>query len=125
QKMEAEREQEKKDRAESQSRYERENLKAQLKQAREDNDWDKVDEISDKLLDLKVAEKAPQAAVKAQPIDPEVQRDFTEFADRNPWVKTDKKLAKLFAVQLKNVMDAGAADSIPEAMETAKKMLRS
>jgi hypothetical protein len=100
-------------------------LRAQMRQAREDGDWDKVDEITDQLFDLKVAEKTPPVAAKtAPPVDPEVQRDFLEFTARNPWVKTDQRLAKIFAVELKNVMEAGIAESYPEAFEEARDRMR-
>lgn len=121
-----EREAEKKERAELNSKFERDQLKAQLRQAREDQDWDKVDELADKILDLRVAEKvAPQPAATAPAIDPEVKRDFLEFQGRNSWLTPGTRLAKLFAVQLESVMRAGAYDSNIDAMEVAKKMLKS
>lgn len=122
--MEKERAEEKRQNEENRSRYERESLKAQLKQARDDNDWDKVDEISDKLLDLKVTEKAAPAAKAATAIDPDVQRDFNLFSSQNPWLKPGTRLGKLFAAQLESVMKAGAADGPLDAMETAKKMTK-
>lgn len=119
-----ERAEEKRQNEENRTNYERANLKAQLKQARDDNDWDKVDEISDKLLDIKVAEKAPAKTPAAQTIDPEVRRDFDAFSAQNPWLTPGSRLGKLFAAHLETVMRAGAADNYLDAMETAKKMLK-
>jgi hypothetical protein len=101
----------------------REQLRLEMRAAREDGDWDKVDALTEKLLDLRVAEK-PKPAPGPVPIDPEVQRDYNEFAKRNPWLNTDKRLTKVFAIQLKGIMDTGAADSIPEAFEDAKDLVK-
>jgi hypothetical protein len=95
----------------------RETLRMELKQAREADDWDRVDEITDKMLDLKVS---TAAAPKAPAIDPHVQETFQTFAAGNKWLTTDKKLAANFAIELKGVVDANAAPDMTTAMEIAK-----
>ena len=109
--------------AESKRNFERSSLQLELRQARDNNDWDKADEIAGKLLDLKLAEK-PKAVPPPQAIDPEIQRDFLEFQGRNPWLKTDKRLAQVFGVQLKGIMETGGFDSIPDALESARDMVK-
>ena len=103
--------------------FERSSLQLDLRQARENSDWDKVDEIANKLLDLKLAEK-PKAVSPTQTIDPEVQRDYMEFESRNPWIKTDKRLAQNFAVELKAIMDVNPGTPVADALDMARDRTR-
>lgn len=104
-----------KDEAEGEARKHlaRESLLLELKQARENNDWDRAFEINEKLVDLKIEEKAaPKPAVP--PADAETIKTFTAFIERNPVLKTDTKLQKFLAREVKLILDSGTADNDTE-----------
>jgi hypothetical protein len=111
------------DEAASRVEFQKQSLQLELRQARENNDWDKADEIAGKLLDLKLAEK-PKAVPSAQPVDPQVQQDFLAFQERNAWIKTDQRLARIFGIQLKSVMEMDPTTPVPEALEQARDMTK-
>jgi hypothetical protein len=118
-----ERDTEKQERAAAETRLARETMKLELRSAREANDWDRVDELTEKMFDLKIAEKA--APKPAQPtVDPEIQRSFTEFVNSNAWIKDDKFLARKFTQELKLIVDSKTADSMEEAMSDAAEEVR-
>lgn len=103
-------------------RLERESIKLQLRQAREDQDWDKVDELTDKMLDLRVAQVAPKQAPQEQQVDPEVRQQFEDFAAQNQWLKTDKDLATDFAINLKGIIDSKIPGmSMDDCMQRARR----
>jgi hypothetical protein len=104
---------------EARERITSETLRSELKLARENSDWDKVDEITEKLLDQKVAKVAP--AKPAQPaLDPAVVESATRFKQANAWVETDKPLGATFALELKNIVDLRLTDNFDEALKLAK-----
>jgi hypothetical protein len=107
--------------AEDRSHLQRESLRLELKQAREDQDWDRVDQITEKIFDLKVAAVAPAKAEATQTVDPDVQEAFSDFGKANQWLKNDRELAVDFAVELKQIIDAKAATDINDALAQAKR----
>jgi hypothetical protein len=109
--------------AESRRNLERSTLQIQLRQAREENDWDKADEVANKLLDLKLTEK-PKAAPSVPALDPEVQAGVMDFGKRNSWLQTDPRLAKVFARQLKVIVESDPNLAPIEALEDAKDMVK-
>ncbi len=111
--------------AKARADYERSSLKLELKQAREDGDWDRVEALTDKMLDLKVAEKAaPVARSGSAPTpNPEVQRAFVDFASANKWVNTDDALARQFAIEVKNIIEATPKLPIEDVLREAKEAL--
>jgi hypothetical protein len=114
--------QEQSEKQQAKQRLERESLKLELRQAREDGDWDKVEELSDKMFDLRVAQVAPQQVPQEQQVDPEVRSQFEDFAAQNQWLKTDKDLATDFAVNLKQIIDARIPGmSMDDCMQRARR----
>lgn len=76
----------------------RNQLKEELKQAREDNDVDKELEITDQLAELRTREnEAAPAAKKPEETKPaqKYTPDFQAWIDRNPWFEKDRKKTKL------------------------------
>jgi hypothetical protein len=106
--------------AEDRQKLARESLRLELKSARENQDWDRVDEISEKLLDLKVS---AAAAPKSPQIDPQVVELWQSFMGDNKWL-ADKELAANFAVELKGIEISGAARDIPTALDLAKRRVQ-
>ena len=103
---------------EARSQITRDSLRLELKQAQEENNWDRVNEITDKILDLKVERIAQPQAPR---IDPHVQEAWEGFAGQNRWLMVDNELKANFAVELKAVVDANAARTLEDAMALAKK----
>ncbi len=108
--------------AEQKANYERTSLKLELKQARDDQDWDRFDALTEKMLDLKVAEKTAPVAARpaANAIDPEVQRAFVDFAAANPWVKDDPFLGKRLAIEVKNILEADPKMAVDDVLREAR-----
>lgn len=71
-------------------------LKEERREAREDNDWDKVDEIEADMDELRseplALETETPAAQPATVISPE---RAAQFAAENPWMQTDREAAVL------------------------------
>ncbi len=107
--------------AQARQALQRENLRAELRAAREEGDWDKVDTITEKMFDLRVQQVAAPQAPK---IDPEVQREFTDFAGKNDWLSKDRELAVDFAIELKQIVESGAAQDIQTALSIAKRRVQ-
>jgi hypothetical protein len=107
--------------AEDRANLQRASLRLELKQAREDQDWDKVDEITEKIFDLKIAASPQPKQETTQTVDPEVKTAFEDFGKANPWLKNDRELAVDFAVELKNIIDLKAATDINDALAQAKR----
>ncbi len=111
--------------AEAEASLKRADLKRQLREARDNGDADAQDRLEDEIIGLRIAEKAKPAA-PANQTDPVRKQEVEEFAKKNPWLAANpnSELVKNFAVELKYVIDAGSADSFPDAMEMAKSRLR-
>jgi hypothetical protein len=102
----------------------RQSLALELKQAREDNDWDKAFEVQNKILDLRFAE---ETTPKAKPNEnPEAVAAFNAFLSANPVLKTDEKLQRAVARQVKLIIDANGpgqpAEVLSEAWDEVKRM---
>jgi hypothetical protein len=101
--------------AEDRTKIERETLKLELRNAREQQDWDKVDEITDRMFDLKVA---TAAAPKAPAVDPHAKEIFDQFSKSNPWLEKDPELRANFIMELKGV--SGITNDPAFGMKIAK-----
>lgn len=77
----------------------RDQLKEELKQAREDNDVDKELTITDQLAELRQRESEietpPVKKDELKPKTSEYTPDFKEWLSRNPWFGQDKKKTKM------------------------------
>ena len=76
----------------------RNQLKEELRQAREDNDVDKELEITDQLAELRTRETEATPTAKKEEETKPVQKytpDFQSWVDRNPWFEKDRKKTKL------------------------------
>lgn len=83
----------------------REQLRGQVKTAREDNDVDaelaakeKLDEINASLAEMKKNEEAPKPKVEEQPQEGVLSPELTSWMKENPWYGDagDKKKTRLF-----------------------------
>jgi hypothetical protein len=107
--------------AEARERITSDTLRSELKIARENQDYDKADEILDKLLDQKVAKVA---APKPPAIDPAVVESANRFKAANTWVETDRTLGSNFALELKSIVDMRLTDSFDDALKLAKERVQ-
>jgi hypothetical protein len=106
---------------EARERITSETLRSELKLARENQDWDRVDELSDKLLDAKVAKVA---APKAPAIDPAVVDSANRFKAANAWVETDRTLGANFALELQSIVNLKLTDNFDDALRLAKERVQ-
>lgn len=109
--------------AEREVEYQRQSLRAELRAARESENWDKVDEISEKLFDLKL--KTPAAPASGRGADPATTAAFNAFKDRNSsWFVPGSETAQQFGVEMRAVCEANPQLSIADALERAKDRFR-
>ena len=108
--------------AEKRTKLDREALKYERKQALENGDHDRVNEIDGAIIDAAVAAKT-NAQVQQPQIDPEVQRTWNEFASDNEWVQKPKMQRVLFA-QLKAMRESGTDIQGREMLDEAKDFLK-
>ena len=107
---------------EAEERIERENIKQQLRKAREDGDDAAVDELTDKLIDLRVKPKQQQTT--ANEMAPETKLAWDSFRTRNEWVEKDKQLGGAFARQLALIIQTKTASGPEEAFTIARDEVR-
>jgi len=107
---------------EAEDRIERDNIKRQLREARDSGDNDLVDELTDKLIDLRVKPKAQPTQSNEMP--PETKAAWDEFRGRNDWVEKDKALGGAFARQLALIIQTKTANSAEEAFQIARDEVR-
>lgn len=69
-------------------------LKAQKVQILQEGDAEGLVEVDDKIAEVKEKIKEAKQAPKAPEVDPEFQRTFNEWQDRNTWYRTDPSLKK-------------------------------
>ena len=67
-----------------------ETLKLERRQALENQDYDRLTELDDKLMKAGVQEALIKAQPKQQAIDPAVQELWNDFASENEWLKNDE-----------------------------------
>ena len=112
---EAEREKREQD---ARNTLERERLRLQMKEARENQDWDRVDEITEKMFDLKVsavtAPKGPDPATNTI-----IRDEFLRFKAQNKWLE-DSKLSANFMIELDPIARLNAVPNATAAFELAK-----
>ena len=109
--------------AEARANFERERLQADLEQAVENGDRQAVRDLTNKLFDLKIKQGvAPQQP--QQQVDPELRREFEAFADRNPWLKNDRKLTRFFAAQVKTLGEQDPNMPVGEVLDEARDITR-
>jgi hypothetical protein len=104
---------------------ERETLRMELRQARTDQDWDRADEIMDKMFDLKL--KTPKQVAPSPQENPEVTRAFQSTASANPWLagpKQDKALAREFVRQCESIERTKTYDDPSDMMRQAVSNVR-
>lgn len=89
----------------------RDQLKEELKQAREDNDVDKELTITDQLAELRQRESEieapPVKKTETQPKTKEYSPDFKEWVSRNPWFEVDKKKTKIISRIAEDLREEG------------------
>jgi hypothetical protein len=113
--MRRERAQEKIERAELMRQAQVQGLKAQLRVARENGDWDQVDDITEKMFDLR---PQPQQAHQPPQPDAALKASYESFVSRNNWL-SDRTLSRVFHRQLKVIADTNTADSPEDAFAQA------
>ena len=65
-------------------------LKIERRQAMENQDYDRLAEIDDKLIKAAAQEAVVKTQPKVQQIDPAVQELWNDFAGENEWLKNDE-----------------------------------
>lgn len=108
-----------KDEAEREARENlaRESLNLELKQAREDNDWDRAFEVQNKLFDLRFKNSETP---KAQPqANPQAEAALNAFMAANPVIKTDTMLQRKIQQQVKLIIDANGPGDPVEVLDEA------
>lgn len=94
-------------------------LRAQRRQALEAGDYDSVNEIDNKLLDLRVEAKLKASAPKPEArVDPELQRVWDDFRSKNEWLQ-DPKLMQAWGLEMRNMRQLGVTTSGAEFMADA------
>jgi hypothetical protein len=111
--------------AEAQGKFTLESLQLERKQARENGDWDRVDELDDKIIDLKLkANGAAQPAQPAQPaMPPGLEKTLLDFRAENQAIFKDPYLTVDFTVRLKSIIEAGVVPDIATALKHAKRQV--
>ncbi len=122
-----ERQQEAAAREQRNQEIERASLRMELKNARENQDWDKVDEITDKMFDLKLKQPAPAPANNSP--SPEMKEAFSRIAAQNKWLAPgaaqDKQLVREWSRELDTIYKAvGTYDDHEDAMRQATNRVR-
>lgn len=122
--LEAEAEVRKQVEADARRNLQKEALALKLRQAREDNDWDAADRITEELLDLKLEEKARPAPQQAA--NPKAAEEFKAFLDTNALYKTDESLQEALALEVRSLIQVrGTADPagvLAKANERVRRM---
>lgn len=103
---------------EARQTLERERLKLEMREARDQQDWDKVDQITERILDLKLtavtAPKAPDPAANTV-----IRGEFESFVSKNSWLK-DPTLGANFKIEIDAIARNNAAPNASAAFELAK-----
>jgi hypothetical protein len=113
--LEAERAADKRQQAEATGKYSLETLKLERKQARADGDWDKVDQLDEKIF------AAQQELAKVPPpatMPPGMKETLEAFAGENPWLQKDRDLGDDFAEALRGYLAANVP--LDRALNRAK-----
>jgi hypothetical protein len=107
--------------ADAQAKFTVDDLKLQMKQAQEDNDWARFTDLNDKLVEARIAAReAARPAAAAPTMDEQSRADALAFRDANPWLLKDRDLARNFAAELKLITDVDPQLSAAEALDSAK-----
>ena len=112
--------------AEARRELQKESLRLSLARAREENDWDAAEKISEQLLDLKLEEKTRPA--KAQPAaNPAAAASMQNFLNANPVFKTDKTLQRRLHNEVESIIKLEGDNSdvdyiLNEALDAVRRM---
>lgn len=120
--LEADREVQKQAEADARRNLQKEALALKLRQAREDNDWDAADKITEELLDLKLEEKARPAP--QQTANPKAAEDFKAFLDSNPVFKTDEGLQEALALEVRSLIAVRGTGDPASVLNKANERVR-
>jgi hypothetical protein len=105
----------------AEARIERDSIKRQLREARAEGNDELVDQLEDKLFDMRSPTPARQSNNE---MPPETKAAWDAFRSDNPWVEKDQGLGGAFARQLKLIIDTRTANSPEEAFTIAKDEVR-
>lgn len=124
--IERERSEERTEKAKEQKEREdlrRQSLVLERKQALENGDSARADEINDTLIDMKVADKVAAVAPKQALPDPEVNRIWTEFEGENEWVR-DPDMQEVMVEQMTLMRQSGNTTVGRAFLDKAKDRVR-